>query len=312
MNIYETFRHKLAEERMSFYMNYSVTFEGATAVCSTAGGEMVSYKSPQGQEYIWQGDPAHWSGHAPVLFPIVGALKEDTVRIDGQAYRLIKHGFARKSEFEKSAEGPGFLEFTLVDTASTRENYPFAFRLTIRHSITAKGFTTAYTVQNTGTGSLPFCIGGHCGFVCPMHPGEAFSDYELVFDREVPPEVYYTDGKSILHREFCRNLIQNGTTLPLSYTDFANDVLIFPEISSQRLLLRNRDTGKGLEFSFHNLPDLGIWTPPGKESPFLCLEPWHGLPDWEDATGHFEDKPGAVFLTQGQCFTADYSMIIQD
>ena len=164
-------------------MEIVLKHSGLTARVDTMGGELVSLRDAGGTEYIWGGDPAYWSGRNPILFPIVGALKDGAVRIGGKSYQMDRHGFARRMEFAAVEQGADYAELELRDTAETLARYPFPFSLRVRHQLTQDGFFTRFRVANTGTESMPFCIGAHTAFRCPLAEGEKFEDYRLVFDR---------------------------------------------------------------------------------------------------------------------------------
>ena len=145
-------------------MQKTITFGGAVGVVDTLGGEMISYRK-DGREYIWHGDSAHWSGHAPVLFPFVSSLKNNRALIDGREYEMKgKHGFARKSEFVLDAITENSASFILTANDHTLALYPYRFILRITHSLNEKGYRTEYAVTNADQRPIFFCIGGHPGF----------------------------------------------------------------------------------------------------------------------------------------------------
>ena len=168
---------------------------GRTARVETLGGELVSYRDERGLEYIWGGDPAYWPGRNPLLFPIVGTLKEGKIRFDGREYAMERHGFARRREFTPAARGEDWVRLELRESAETLALYPYPFRLAVEQRLTDTGFSTAVMVANPGEGPLPFCLGAHTGFRCPLEAGERFEDYELVFpERESCPTLLLRDG----------------------------------------------------------------------------------------------------------------------
>ena len=162
------------------------------AAAETMGGELVSLRDRNGRERIWQGDPAVWSGRNPNLFPIVGGLRNGEVDIDGTVCRMGRHGFARRKEFSVAERGEDYVVLALREDAETLEQYPFPFLFQVRHQLTETGFVTAFTVANTGDRAMPFCIGAHTAFACPVLPGEGFADYRLVFDE--PEEADAPEG----------------------------------------------------------------------------------------------------------------------
>ena len=139
-----------------------------TAAVDTEGGELVSFRDGQGTQYIWQGDERSWPGRNPNLFPIVGALKDGTVRVEGRPFHMARHGFARVSEFTVAEQGEDYVVMELRQSPETLEQYPFDFVFRVRHQLEETGFSTQFQVQNPGDRDLLFCVGGHTGINCPL------------------------------------------------------------------------------------------------------------------------------------------------
>lgn len=286
-------------------MDYILKKGAAEAVVNELGGEMTSYRIGD-LLYTWTGDTKYWGGKAPVLFPNACSLKNNTVTIGGKSYSIEKHGFARRSMFAAVEKDDEHIVFELTQNEDTLKMYPFHFSLKIAYTMLDDGFKTEYFVTNKSGGDMVFCIGGHPAFRVPLHDGESFSDYSLVFEKEEAPYAYYTEN-GLMNRSLIKKLdLKDGRTLPLRYKDFDNDALIFTNLNSQKVALLKG--GHGLEFSFVGFPALGVWTPPNKEAPFICLEPWVGLPAYQDENGSFESKPFAVTLAPNDTFKACYSM----
>lgn len=274
----------------------------------THGGELVSFRDGAGTEYIWSGDPAYWSGRDPILFPIVGALKNGTVQADRGQCRMSRHGFARNLEFIPAERGGDFVTLELRDTPETLEQYPYPFRLRVTHRLTDRGFATAYEVTNTGDGPMPFCIGGHTAYRCPLYPGERFEDYSLVFDeREDAPSIAVRAG-GLLGGTLEEPYLMGTDRIALRHGIFDKaDTLIFDGLRSRGVRLVNERTGRGVRVDFGQFPMLGIWTMPEKNAPYICIEPWQGCAAYEDETGRFEDKPHAVVLAPGESKTLAFT-----
>ncbi len=274
----------------------------------TMGGELVSFQDSAGTEYLWQGDPAIWSGRDPILFPIVGALKDGTVETDRGTCRLARHGFARRMEFTPVQQGEDFVTLQLRDTPETLEQYPYPFQLRVTHRLTDSGFATAYEVTNTGDGPMPFCIGGHTAYRCPLYPGERFEDYSLVFDeKEDAPSIAVRSG-GLLGGTLDEPYLRGTDRIALRHEIFDRaDTLIFDGLRSKAVRLVNEKTGRGVRVDFGQFPMLGIWTMPDKNGSYLCIEPWQGCGAYEDETGRFEDKPHAVVLAPGQTKRLEFS-----
>ena len=291
----------------------SIQKNGAVAEIAELGAEMRSYRTKEGKDCLWSGDAAVWGGVAPLLFPVIGCLKNQSVRIRGKAYAVPRHGFARTMAFQVAQQSEESCTLTLTDTPETRAVYPFAFCLTMTHRMLDNGFSTEYQVENKSDETMPFVIGGHPGFACPMNAGERFEDYHILFDQEeTGRSLLYGEG-SLMAGEEIVALGADHRTLALSYDSFdKKDTLTFAGLASRKVRLVHKDTGKGICFSFPNSPVLAIWTQPGTHAPYLCLEPWNGIPGAIDETGNFEDKPYHIALAPGERFSAGYSMELLD
>lgn len=277
------------------------------AAVRTRGGELVSLRR-DGTEYIWGGDPSFWSGQNPVLFPIVGSLKNGQVDINGRTFEMDRHGFARRSEFTVVDRGGDFAVLELRESPETLARYPFPFALRVRHQLLEDGFSTAFTVENTGDVPMPFCIGAHTAFCCPLAAGERFEDYCLTFDRPEDAATLLLTPEGLLRSGASEPMLQGGV-LPLDYEVFRRlDTVIFQGLQSRTVSLTHRDTGRGVRMDFSQFPMAAFWTKPG--APFLCLEPWQGCAACEDETGRFQDKPWAVTLAPGEQKTLAYTVAL--
>lgn len=288
-------------------MEITISKGKTTAKCSTNGGELISFVKDD-TEYVWYGKKEHWSGQAPCLFPVVCRAKEDRVIIDGTSYPMKKHGLARKAEFTPVEIKPDSVTFRLCESEETLKSYPYKFQLDITHSVTEDGFKTEYRVTNTNDGEMIFCIGGHPGFNCPMHEGERFEDYSLVFDnaegavaRNTEQEGGYMDPSMPL-----LDYIKNNE-MPLRYRDFDLDAVVVEDLPVKKVNLVNRNTGHGIRFEFDSFDAIGFWTPIKMSSPFICLEPWNGLPASVAETPDFKDKKYAKTVQAGESFVTAYS-----
>ena len=269
-----------------------------TAAVDTKGGELVSFRDEAGTEYIWGGDPAYWAGRNPILFPIVGSLKNGQVDIGGQTYEMNRHGFARGSNFTLAEQGEDFAVLELRDSPDTLARYPFPFLLRVRHQLLADGFATSFTVSNPGEAPLPFCIGAHTAINCPLFPGERFEDYALVFDQPEDADTLLLTPEGLLRAGGREPMLRAGETA-LDYDTFRRlDTVIFQGLRSKSVALRHKGTGRGVSLDFSQFPMIAFWTKPG--APFLCMEPWHGCAALDDESGRFQDKPHVVTLAPGE------------
>ncbi|MEG0492036.1 MAG: aldose 1-epimerase family protein [Clostridia bacterium] len=290
-----------------------LTSNGASMAIDPVGAEMRSFVDSNGKECIWTGDPEVWKSSAPVLFPSIGFLKDGKVTIEGKPYEIPKHGFVRGMLFEVTEQGDDFVTLSIHETAETKQCYPFDFALSVTYRFAKNGFEVRFTVENHSSRPMPFVLGGHPGFTCPMNQGEQFSDYEIHFEKpETGEHRLCTSEHLIGESEFC-SLGADHRTLSLDYAAFDRlDTYIFDGLNSRSVELRHKQTGHGLRFSFPEMEVLALWTMPGKHAPYLCLEPWQGLPACADETGRFEDKPHHVSLGVGKAYCCGYRMELID
>ena len=276
------------------------------AAVDTRGGELISYRDEGDLEYIWQGDPAYWEGRNPLLFPVIGACRDGVVAFGGREYPIQRHGFAREREFTLVDRGEDWAELELREDAESLACYPFSFRLRVRQQLHPDGFSTAVTVHNPGEGPLPFCLGAHTAFRCPLLPGERFEDYRLIFQQgEDCPSLVPQD--SYLDRERTMPCLEGTDTLVLDHSVFDRvDTLVLEGLRSHRVRLCRPETGRGVEVDFSGFPILALWTVPGKQAPYLCIEPWHGGPAMAGESREMTDKAYCITLDPGQSRTLSY------
>lgn len=274
----------------------------STAVVSTNGAQIVSFKGCDGREVIWQADPNYWAQYSPVLFPVCGSVRDGHIKIDGVEYPMNKHGFSRKVEFAIAKQGEDFVELVLTPTEESRTMYPFEFVFHVTYTLMENGYTTTFLVENKSDKVMPFCVGGHPAYNVPMEEGSQFTDYQLVFPEvedgknSLAPGGYLIDGYEYLPG------FHNAQVLPLKYELFdERDALIFTELKSRSVNLVHKESGKGIHFAFPKMEVLAVWTMPHKNAPYLCLEPWHGMPSTVDGTDNFEDKAFVTMLQPGMC-----------
>lgn len=280
-----------------------LSYSGCQAIIQRAGAQIASFKRPDGREVIWQADPAVWAQHAPVLFPVCGSVKDNQVKIAGKTYPMNKHGFTRNVLFNVAKLGDDFVELTLEPNDAIRKMYPFDFVFHVTYTLFEGGYTTTFLVENRDEKPMPFCVGGHPGFVCPMEEGASFDDYQLVFDDIEDGKNSLAPGGGLIDGyEYLPNF-HNARVLPLNHGLFdARDALLFCGLKSRGVNLVHHISGKGLRFTFPKFEVLAIWTMPGANADYLCLEPWHGMPECVGESGNMEDKPYATILAPGHCY----------
>jgi galactose mutarotase-like enzyme len=245
-----------------------------------------------GIEYLWNGDAAYWGKFSPVLFPIVGTLKNNHYSYKGSFYTLHRHGFAREKMFTAEQVSDSEAVFSLHDDESTRVLYPFRFILQLRYKLEGNRLTVSYTVYNPGDEELYFSIGAHPAFAVPLKKELAYEDYYLAFNEpETAGRWGLQDG---LLMENPIPFLQNEQQIPLSQELFAKDAIVLKGLKSTSVALRTAIDSRGLSFGIDGWPHLGIWAAPG--APFVCIEPWQGHADPVNHDGNLVSKPGIVKL----------------
>lgn len=273
-----------------------IASQGLTARINPFGAELSSLTDAAGREYMTDADPAFWTGRAPLLFPIVGALAEDSLRVDGQAYSMPKHGFARRNAFTLIEHTSDRAVFRLQDDAETRASYPFAFTLDMAFALSGMTLAMEATVHNTGDASLPFSFGYHPAFAWPLPGGADKAAHRIVFDRDEPQPIRQIEKTTGLMRAEHIPTPVHGRELALDAELFRADALIWSDLNS-RSLSYGAEGGSWLEVTFPDTSMLGIWQVPGAR--YICIEPWQGHADPVGYNGDFRDKPGVVVLPQG-------------
>ena len=280
---------------------HTIVGDGVTATILAHGAELCSLKTAAGLELVWQAGDV-WPRHAPLLFPIVGKLKNDTFRHRGKSYPMTQHGFARDSRFEWVERGRSSCRLVLEDNAQTRAHYPFAFHLAVTYALEGGDLDVSLEISNPGEAMLPASIGGHPAFNWPLKPGLSKTSYRLVFAKEESSPIRrLKDGLLRLQSE--PSPIRDRE-LVLSETLFEDDAIILDKPASTSLSFTAGE-GPSLEVSWAGFRELGIWSKPEGAS-FLCIEPWRGFASPFEFDGEFVDKPGLMHLglneTQRLCY----------
>ncbi len=281
-----------------------------TVTISEKGAEQTSLKNKQtGIEYLWQGDPAFWNRHAPVLFPFVGRLKDNQYEYENKTYTMSQHGFARDRVFEVTSQSETSTTLSLLSDEESKEVYPFDFRLSITYQLEDESVKVSYQVENVDQEKpMYFSIGGHPGFNVPITEDTTFEDYYLSFSPKRSRTIIPLKGAYIDYEN--RTLGQTNTDIALRWRLFDEDALIYETKNKNVFSILSDKTTHGLSFSFEGFPYVGIWSPAKLEAPLVCIEPWYGIADTSDASGKLEEKLGIQHLKAGETFDCDYTISI--
>lgn len=270
------------------------------------GAELRSVESIKTNlQYMWSGDPAFWGKISPILFPIVGTLRDDTFFYRGRSYSLTRHGFARDMIFEVKDQKDEEASFLLSSNEALREKFPFDFKLEVKYSIDGDQLIVGYHVQTTDDEPLYFSIGAHPAFKVPLVDRSAFEDHYLEFEVVENAERWPINDHGLIKNQSIP-FLSKALTIRLRHELFAEDALVFKDIQSKKIYLRSEKHDHGLEFSFEGFPFLGIWSAPNAD--FVCIEPWCGIADSESHNQQLVNKEGIIKLFRGSVWTRTWKV----
>lgn len=292
-------------------MKYSLHSNSLSIQITKTGIELSSIKSKiAGKEYMWQADPTIWGSHAPVLFPIIGLLKDDYTLIDGKKYSIPKHGLVRNSDkVHLLSSTDSTLHFRFTWDNETLEKYPYQFQFDVIFSLNENTINVEHIIENLGEEPMYYSLGGHPAFNCPLNPNENYEDYYLSFPEEETDGTWLLDEKGLVSDQQ-KSILENSKILPLDTHMFDNDALIFKHLKSREVTLNHQERGAILSLEFEDFDYLGIWAKPGAS--FICLEPWLGIADSSHSNHQFESKEGILRLEPKQSEKKSFSITIQD
>lgn len=277
----------------------TITNDIITAEISELGSE-VRRLIVNGEDRFWSGDPEIWSGVSPVLFPICGGLKDGKYIFDGKTYELEKHGFARSMNFEIEEKGKTFATFLLKSTPETLKCFPWKFEFRITYYLIGNRVEIKYSIKNLSKKDMYMSVGSHEAYSCP----EGIEDYDIIFEKKENLKAALVKGE-LISRE-TETILLDSHTLPLYTKYFDIDALVFTDIKSRFATLRNRKTGKKVSISFPGKDYLLLWTKPG--APYICIEPWAGIPSFEDDELDITKKTGINKVPSGENYTSIHNI----
>lgn len=275
------------------------------------GAELCSFKSKRtGTEFIWPGKEDIWGSTAPVLFPIIGALKNNQYCHNGETYQMPKHGFIRhNTELEANKRSDSEITFSLKSNKETHKMYPFDFKFSVTFLIEKNQLKVAHSVQNTGDANLLFSLGGHPAINCPFFSGESYTDYHVDFKDRVSLDRHVLTENGLVSNETLP-VLKNESQLALTETLFNNDALIFMDVPVKQAAIVSKRHKTEVLFTFADFKNLGIWAKPN--APFVCIEPWLGVADFEETSGEFVQKTGILSLAPQNVFDASFSICVKE
>ena len=290
--------------------------EQLTVQFSEFGGALSSIKDKDGVEYLWQGNPEYWSGQAPVLFPICGSLRNDWA-IYRPAERphftgiIPRHGLVRKENFDYCKIDDRTVSFCFKANEKTLKEYPYNFKLKIVYTLTDKTIKTEYQVTSLELEKImPYFIGGHPGFNCPLTESDKYQDYYLEFEKEescsIPKSFPDTGLLDLLDRT---PFLSKQKVLELDYSLFSHDAITLDQLKSSSVSMKSKKSNKGIKVDFKDFPNLIIWSTTN-QSPFIALEPWSGLSTSLEESDILEEKQGVTFVEPSQTSIKSFDITI--
>lgn len=280
-------------------MNTTISNSKLKASIKHQGAELFSLSDNQNKEYMWNGDSNYWPKHSPVLFPIVGSLKNETYTFNDKQYQLSRHGFARDMEFQLIEKTESSATFSLSYNDATLQKYPFKFELQIIYKLDENKLNIAYKVINKEETQLPFSIGAHPAFSLP----ESFSNYSIQFEKE--EKLKYSLLEDGLISNTTETLPASKNIVQLNYKIFENDALVFKTLESNSLTILE-NSKPYIKVDFKDFPNLGIWTK--ENAAFICIEPWFGYSDTLEKYGDLLKKEGIQILEANQTFSTSFDI----
>lgn len=276
------------------------------------GAELCKITSVKNKtDFMWHADPEVWGSFAPNLFPIIGALKDDTYFFENKTYTLPKHGFVRHNDaitLHKQTENS--LTFKLTSNEDLLKNYPFQFEFLMTYTLTDNAIEVKHTIKNKDSKTMYFSVGGHPAFKCPVYENEDYEDYFLEFEHDETSKKHLINMENGLISSKTESVFNNTKKLPLTHDLFNADALVFKDLKSRKITLKSNKNGDILSVNYPDFPFMGIWAKPNGN--YVCIEPWLGIADSETTNQNLKDKEGILSLDANKTFTAAYTIEIHN
>lgn len=294
-------------------VNYTLENNHLSISAKNSGAELTSIiKKSNNKQYLWNADPSYWKRHSPILFPIVGSLKNQSFVHEGNTYTMSQHGFARDLDFILEEKTDTSILFSLNSSNETKKAYPFDFKLEVGYELKDNTIIVTWKVINLDKNTMYFSIGAHPAFMCPIDETSKQTDCYLGFDTKNPIHYIMLNEQGLAKKQ----PIEEQNTLELedglfkiTPSLFDHDALIIENNQSHKVSLLNSNKQPYVTVSF-NAPLFGLWSPAGKNAPFICIEPWYGRCDATDFQGELKDREWGNVLESGKVFQASYSIKI--
>lgn len=267
-------------------MVHQISYNTISIEVNSLGAELIQF-SKGDTKYIWNVDEAFWNKTSPILFPIVGRLKNDYYNLNGKNYNMARHGFARNYNFTLLHKTKNSISFQLNDNEETFSIYPFKFELILTYTIESYGLKIDYSVTNKSEDTMPFSIGAHPAIKIDSD----FENYSILFEKDSLLNCHELENEQFSGQT--KNINLDNNRLNLNYNLFEKDAIVLKKFDSKYLTIYKHNNPL-IKISFDNFPHLGIWTK--TNAPFICIEPWYGYADNQNSTGELTTKEGMIHL----------------
>ncbi len=268
------------------------------------GAQLTSIFDKAGnRELLWQADPQIWAYHAPNLFPVVGALINDELLVDGATYHMGRHGFARQSEFVLLETDDVHAAYSLPNSENTLKVYPYHFDFQILYTLIENALRITYKLVNHDKKTIFFSVGGHPAFNVPFNIGESYTDYYLEFETEEKLITHLLAPEGFFNGE-TRPVASPQNRLYLTKDMFDKDALVFKDLKSREVCIKSDKHDQSVSIEFPHFNYLGIWAKGGGD--FVCIEPWLGCADTVDKHVDISQKEDIQHLKPGHVFEAAF------
>lgn len=291
-------------------MNQEIRSNSASAAIKSLGAELTSLIDNGGTQYLWQGDATYWSGQSPILFPIVGSIRDKKAIIgDHKECHMERHGVVKKMEFTLIDSTEDSATYSVSSNEETKERYPYDFELQVKYALHEKTLTISYTVINKDAEPMPFFVGAHPAFNCPLLEGETFEDYVVEFDQKEYANCPRALKSGLIDVEHRTLILNNTGTFPLDRTWFSYDCQIFDQLKSRSAKMYNPKTGRGVKLDYAGFDYVVVWSSKSNGD-FVAVEPWTGLCTCSDEDDIFEHKRGVKILAPGASQTLSFDITL--
>lgn len=288
-------------------MFYTIKNDELSVIVSDLGAELHSVKRGD-CEYIWVGNPDIWSFKAPLVFPVCGRFQDGHYTYRGKIYDINVHGFIRPSTFTVEAQTETSICLKLTQSEETKKVYPFDFTLKVWYILEGSKLTCRFDMENTGKDLLPITMGGHPGFNVPLDGKGAFEDYYLEFSEECYPDEFILSERYLLSGKQRARLLEDSKILRLRHDLFDHDAIFMSRVAN-KVTLKSDKSERFVTLEYADMPYLGVWHKPQTTAPYVCVEPWCGLPGVDGELEDLETRPDMFRILPGHEKSVEFSML---